>query len=65
MIYRIALLLLLSGCTVTEQRRVMAPPPPTATMKPVCPHGVREEWCRPLVANEKGITNLGNQPNEE
>lgn len=41
------------------------PPPPAATMKPVCPHGVREEWCRPLMANEKGITNLGNQPNEE
>jgi hypothetical protein len=60
--YKVLLaLVLLAGCSVKEHRKVMAPPPP----KPVCPQGIKDDWCRPLVANEKGITNLGNKPDEE
>jgi hypothetical protein len=53
-------LVLLAGCSATEHRKVMSPPP-----KPVCPQGIKDNWCRPLAANEKGITNLGNQADEE
>ncbi len=45
---------------IEDEPKAGSPPP-----KPVCPKGIKEDWCRPHAKGEFGTTTLGNTSDEE
>jgi hypothetical protein len=55
------LTLIIAGCAVPPVPVKSIPAPAPTTVKPVCPKGIKQDWCRPLAVGEMGTTVLGNQ----
>jgi hypothetical protein len=57
------LTIIIAGCVVqpVPDKSIHAPAPAPAPVKPVCPKGIKQDWCRPLAVGEMGTTVLGNQ----
>lgn len=48
--------MIIAGCAVRPVPVKSIPTP----VKPVCPKGIKQDWCRPLAVGEMGTTVLGN-----
>jgi PBP1b-binding outer membrane lipoprotein LpoB len=60
---KLVLLLLsifIAGCAVQPVPVKSIPAPSPVPIKPVCPKGIKQDWCRPLAVGEMGTTVLGN-----